>query len=325
MQLTKLDESAINKRLSYPLKTKDGRKLVNGNTILSERLIKRLKSSGFNAVYIQDENTDIELKETLPENKRAEIAAKLQEVYDNIANNQYNDIEFARFIRNNILPEIKNEPISIPINETMDKNDILHHSLNVCLLSVRTALTMGLTQDKVEAVARAALLHEIGKILKKKSRNNALKKKSYEEVGYSFLKNKHSSVLVYTTVRYHNETLDEKGPFHLSKDNQHELTKIISLCNYYENLLREAKLLPHECFEKVQALVNFKFDPDVFKAFRKSLYIYPVGLPVKLSNGNEGIVAMQNKAYPLRPIIKADGIFYNLLENLSLFIEKVTI
>lgn len=221
------------------------------------------------------------------------------------------------------MSEIKNEPVSIPFGQIMDKNDIVQHSINVALLSIRTAVTMGLSQDKVEHVAKAALLHDIGKYLNQ--RDSSLNDIPHEEIGFEFLKRKHSSVLVYTTVKFQSETIDGKGPYRIEKDKQHDLVKILSICNYYEELMRTTDLLPHECFEKVQALVNTKFDPEIFEAFRKSVYVYPVGLPVRLSNKEEGIVIKQNKSYPLRPVVKVDRVYYNLMEHLSLFIKEVTI
>lgn len=323
MRLAKLNHELINKKLATTIKSQNGRKLINKGAVLSDKVIERLINSGINAIYIEDENIDVELKESLDENKRVELVKKLQEIYNDITKNEYNDISFTRYIRKEVLPEIKNEPVSIPVGQVMDKNDIIQHSINVCLLVVRTGVTMGLTQDKIEQLAKAALLHDIGKIIKEK--DSKLKDIPHEEIGYEFLKRKYCSVLVYMAVKFQSERYDGNGLYKIEKEKQNELVKILSICDYYETLLRTTNLLPHECFEKVQSLVNIQFDPEVFEAFRKSLYIYPIGLPVKLNNGVEGIVFMQNKSYPLRPIIKTSKMQYNLLENLSLFIEEVAI
>jgi HD-GYP domain-containing protein (c-di-GMP phosphodiesterase class II) len=83
--------------------------------------------------------------------------------------------------------------------------------------------------------------------------------------------------------------------------------------------------MPYECFEKTQSLVNTYFDPEVFQAFQDAIYIYPIGLPVCLNNNAEGIIIRQNQSYPLRPVVKSADKYYNLMENLSLFIEKIAI
>ncbi|QUH22142.1 HD-GYP domain-containing protein [Alkaliphilus sp. B6464] len=323
MRLAKLNESLSNHKLATAIKSKDGKKLINEGAVLSDKVIERLINSGLNTVYIEDENIDIELQGTLDSDKMAAIFIKLQEVYEAASKDEFNNYKFNNFIRNELLPEIKNEPISITVGQVMDKDDIIQHSINVALLSVKTAITLGINRDKIEYLAIASLMHDIGKILKQK--NEKLKKELYEEIGFEFLKRKQTSALVYMTVKFQSEFFDGNGLFKMEGKKQNELIKILSICDYYENLLRTTELMPHECFEKVQSLVNTRFDPEIFDAFRKSLYIYPMGLPVRLNNGVEGVVYIQNKSYPLRPIIKTKNMYYNLLENLSLFIEQVTL
>ncbi|MDD3173230.1 MAG: phosphohydrolase, partial [Herbinix sp.] len=168
-----------------------------------------------------------------------------------------------------------------------------------------------------------ALLHDIGKMLKEK--DVKLKNTPHYEIAFEFLKRKNCTVLTYIAIRFQEEAYDGSGVYKLAKEKQIDFTKILSICDFYENLLRTSNLMPYECFEKTQALVNTKFDPEVFKAFRDAIFIYPIGLPVQLNNKAEGIIIRQNISYPLRPVVKAADKYYNLMENLSLFIEKVAI
>jgi len=323
MRLAKLDESLTNKKLAVSVKSKDGRKLVNEGTILSSRLIERLINSGFNAVYIEDANFDIQLQETLDVDKQAKIYAKMQMIFAGIEKNELNIIDILRFIRLEVLPEIRNEPVSIPADQVMDKNDYIQHSINVAILAVRTACSMGLNMEKIELIAFISLLHDIGKFIKEKD----LKQKNvpHYDVAFEFLKRKNCSVLSYMSIRFQEEAYDGSGAYKVEGNKQIDLAKILSICDFYETLQRTSNLMPYECFEETQALVNIKFDPEVFKAFRDSLYIYPIGLPIQLSNKVEGVIIRQNASYPLRPVVKTEDQCYNLMENLSLFIEKVAI
>lgn len=318
MRLYKVDERIINKRIAIPIKSQDGRKLVSAGTQVTERLLGRLKSFGLNAIYIEDDNIDVKLEETISEDKRIEILKKLNVFYEAISKNEFNESDLNSLVRNYLLNEIGNKPVSIPIDRIMDSNNIAEHSLNVCLLSIATGKKYGLNMEKIELLAKAALLHDIGKFIKTNRKNLG-----HEQIGFEFLKSKSTSVLLYTTVRYHHETIDGNGPQKQPKEHQHDLVKILSLTNYYENLIREGHLMPHECFENVQALVNTKYDSEVFDAFRQSIYVYPIGLPVKLSNQESGIIVRQNSKYPLRPFVRTENMEYNLLEHLSLFIEEV--
>jgi HD-GYP domain-containing protein (c-di-GMP phosphodiesterase class II) len=166
-------------------------------------------------------------------------------------------------------------------------------------------------------------MHDIGKLLKKK--DIKLKDVPHNEIAYEFMKRKNCSVLSYMAAKYQNESFNVTGIYKLDNEKQIDIAKILGICDFYETLLRTTNLLPYECFEKTQSLVNIKFDPSVFEAFRDSIYIYPVGLPVILNNKAIGVIVKQNQSYPLRPIIKSNDNYYNLMENLSLFIEKTAI
>lgn len=323
MRLAKLGNYLENKKLATAIKSRDGKKLVNEGSVLSVRLIERLIASGLSAVYIEDDNYDIELKESMDANKQAKIYTKLQDVFAKIERNDFNHVDFLHFIRTDFLPEIKNEPVSIPADQVMDKTDLVQHSIHVAMLAVRTAIMLGFPMDKIEMMAFVALLHDIGKVIKIK--DVKLKEVPHYEVAFDFLKKKNCTVLSYMAIRFQEENYDGSGVYRVSREKQIDYSKILSICDYYENLQRSGSLMPYECFEKTQAMVNSRFDPAVFEAFRDSIYIYPIGLPVLLSNKVEGIIVRQNESYPLRPIIKAVDQSYNLMENLSLFILQVAI
>jgi HD-GYP domain-containing protein (c-di-GMP phosphodiesterase class II) len=323
MRLAKLGSYLEDKRLATAIKSRDGKKLVNEGAILSIRLIERLLESGLSAVYIEDDNYNIEVQESIDGNKHAKIYTKVQEIFMKMERMEFNYVDLMHFIRTNFLPEIKNGPISIPADQIMEKEDLVQHSINVAMLSVRTAMLLGFAMDKIEMMAFIALLHDIGKVIKNK--NAKLKDIPHYEVAFDFLKKKNCTVLSYMSIRFQEENYDGSGMYKISKDKQIDFARILSICDHYETLMRTGNLMPYECYERTQALVNSKFDPEVFKAFRDSIYIYPVGLPVLLNNKVEGVIIRQNESYPLRPIIKAVDQYYNLMENLSLFIQKVAI
>jgi len=328
MRLARLDESIINEKLGTTIKDSNGRKLANEGATITARMIDILKGLGLTSIYIEDENIDIKLDEVIEEDKRVDIITKLRNFYKDLENDKFNEVELARFIRNDIVYNMKNEPISLPVGQVLDKINIAQHSLNVCLLCFRTATTLGLNPNEIDSLLKAALLHDAGEILRKnpKVKNNATYKGLDDlDLVYSYIKNRTNSVLVYTTIRNAEETIDGQGRLKTPEQNQNDLVKILSLANYYEHLSRQNNLLTHEAFEKIEALVNFKFEQRIYEAFRKSVYVYPTGIGVELSNGENGIVVMQNQSYPLRPIVKTSNNYYNLMENLTLFINKIAI
>lgn len=323
MHLAKLNDVLANQKLATAIKTRDGKKLINEGAVLSSRIIERLVSSGLNAVYIEDENQDIELHQTLDYDKQAVVSAKLKAIFAGIEKNELNSIEVLHFIRSELLPDLKNEPVSIPADQVMEKDDLIQHSINVAMLAIRMASNLKFSKEKIELMGMISLLHDIGKLLKKK--NDKLKDIPHYEVAFEFLKRKNCSVLTYMSIRFQEESYDGNGVYKVPNDKQIDFAKILTICDYYETQLRSSTLMPYECFEKTQSLVNTKFSPQVFEVFHKSIYIYPIGLPVLLNNKMKGIIFSQNNSFPLRPIVKTEHNFYNLMENLSLFIEQVAI
>ncbi|AOT72905.1 HD-GYP domain-containing protein [Geosporobacter ferrireducens] len=318
MRLAKIDDNIIGKRLGSSISTIDGRKLVNGQIEITGKVIQRLQSFGMNALYIEDKNTDVELKETVSDEQRGVILKRLNLVYEKISKESFCDeFEIGKILRQEIIPSINNEPVSIAVGQKTKGFDLAQHSLNLCLLVLVTGMKFGLSMDKIEMLGKAALFHDIGKLIKNDSNEG------HEQKGYTFLKNKANSPMLYSLVRFHHETIDGGGPQKLRNEHQTDLIKILSLCDYYESLVSIDGLVPSECYENIQALVNIKFDHQVYEAFRKSVYLYPVGLPIKLNNGEEGVVIRQNTAFPLRPFVRTDYKEYNLIEHLSLFIDKV--
>lgn len=95
----------------------------------------------------------------------------------------------------------------------------------------------------------------------------------------------------------------------------------------YDILQSSNSFLPHEVLEKISADVGKKFSEEHYKDFIKVIYCYPNGLPIKSSNGTEGVVVMQNKNFPQRPVVKIKNAgttnYVNLMESLNLFIEAV--
>lgn len=278
MRLAKLEEGLTNRKLAVSIQSSEGSKLISEGTILSDRLIEKLADNGIHAVYIEDENCDIQFQETLDICKYDNISRKLKEIYNGIEKNEFSVVNVLRFIRSELLPKIKNEPVSIPANQVMNKDDLIQHSLNAAFLSARMAYLMGLNMEKIELMVLIALMHDIGKIIHKKEGNK--NRLPHYESACEFLKRKNCTVLTYMSIRFQNEAFDGRGLYRITEDKQIIFAKILSICDYYETLLRSTNLMPYECFEKTQSQVYKKFDPRIFEVFRDSIYIYPVGLPV---------------------------------------------
>lgn len=95
----------------------------------------------------------------------------------------------------------------------------------------------------------------------------------------------------------------------IATESARKAADIISICSTYdmllEHVLREGISVP---FENVisymnQLAHNNQLDPDLYKLFLGHIPIYPNGVKVKLSNGEEAIVMGRSQEHPTKPTV----------------------
>lgn len=325
MRLVLLSEKIIGKELAMSIYLSNGMVYAKKGLTLNEKNIKILKNVGIDTVYIQDENEGVNLRELLKTPIRIEITNGLKNVFDNIKKNNTVDEKTITNIVDKIIKNIDVSENSFLLNNLGEKDEyskLISHSINVALLSVMIGINMRYDQSRLEKLAIGALLHDVGKLLE----NN----ENHCKAGYNLVKmGSRIPVTSYMCILHHHEYEDGTGyPEKIKGDKIHEFSKIISLCNEYTNLLESKKFrLPSEVMEYITALAGHKFDSEIYKTFTNSIYCYPNGLYVRLNNGMEGVVVLQNKNFPTRPMIGVleggNPVIYSLMDNLTLFIEKI--
>lgn len=300
--------------------------LKEGNT-LTKNIIKRLHNMGLNSIYIKDENeeNDLVLQEVLNIQSKLSVIKKLFELFKLIEKNKFVDYALTSKIVDEIIENINISENAIILNNYTSNNELYNfcnHSLNVALVSAIIGSNKKYDIKKLFNLIAGALLHDIGKLIKDY-------KKHHTEIGYELLKqNSMFKLTTYTSVLHHHEFDDGSGPLKLKKDNIYEMGKIINISDMYINHIFNG-LLPHEAIEKITSLGLNKIDVEIYKTFVNSINAYPNGLKVKLNNGQEGLVIMQNKGIPSRPVVrignKGNYKYINLEKELTLIIEEVII
>ena len=121
------------------------------------------------------------------------------------------------------------------------------HAINVALLTNALARKLGKTEDFVSDITMAALLHDIGKsclpksILEKQGMTIQEQKlyQAHTKIGYNIIKNKMNlNERIAKVALEHHEKNDGTGfPLGKSGDSISVETQIVSLCNYFDNLV----------------------------------------------------------------------------------------
>ena len=118
------------------------------------------------------------------------------------------------------------------------------HPLNVATVSGLIAKRLEYSNQKIEKVILAALLHDIGKLKINLDENSSTLIKNEEvlrehsKLGYDLIKNTlHLSEEIARAVLEHHENNDGSGyPQGLSSDYISEIAQIINVANYYDNI-----------------------------------------------------------------------------------------
>lgn len=230
-------------------------------------------------------------------------------------------------------------------------DDLLSHSINVCILSTLTAIALGIQDPRdLTTITLGAMFHDIGMILVPKHIITKVEPLTTEEqavfqshtkLGFEILrKNRDIPLLVSHIAFQHHERFDGNGyPRKIDASEINKLAHIVAIASEYDNMVADRPgqkgLENHVAYESIVAGVNSIFEPTIAKAFLSRIALYPVGTMVKLTSGEIGAVTKVTPLMQHRPeiqvIIDANQNFldqpYNVnlasKESLTVFIESV--
>ncbi|MHB9093387.1 MAG: HD-GYP domain-containing protein, partial [Eubacteriales bacterium] len=222
------------------------------------------------------------------------------------------------------------------------------HSVNVCILSLLTALSMGYDHQQLLELGAGALLHDVGKAAVLDKIVNSTKlfiPDEYQQIqkhvdyGYEALKKAVSIGSFAADVAWqHHERYNGSGyPRKLAGNDIHEHARIVAVADVY-NALSTARpyregLLLHEAEEAIRRSRGTDFDPDIAAEFIRITVPFPLGSMVLLNSGVKGIVVSINADFPTRPRIQmlyndkgdqVEGIhIVDLMRDQALFVQKL--
>lgn len=196
------------------------------------------------------------------------------------------------------------------INTQVQKfsQDDIKHAVNVCLMSMITGIYLRFSRPVLHNLAFGALMHDLGNILI--NRNKSQRKDAYLHTLYGrhlLLKSSVDPSAAIIAAQHH-EHYDGSGhPLGLSGKELHPLAKIVSIADYYDNVLTTALakgISLNEMIENMLAESNKRFDPNILNAFFNTIAVYPVGSLVRLSNNQDAYIISNRARFPLRPVIR---------------------
>ncbi|MBC7076240.1 MAG: HD-GYP domain-containing protein, partial [Syntrophomonadaceae bacterium] len=193
------------------------------------------------------------------------------------------------------------------------------HSVNVCILSLITGITLGYDDLKLRDLGIGALLHDIGKTKIDKeilNKPDDLTKEEFNEIkkhtvyGFKILRQYDDIPLLSAHIAYqHHERWDGQGyPRGLSDKNIHEYARIVAVADVYDALLADRPYRPsytvNQAITILKRMSGIYLDANCVDSLIANIAIYPIGSVIELNTGEIGVVVDVNKKAPSKPVVK---------------------
>lgn len=244
----------------------------------------------------------------------------VENIYSSLNKGGQLDIDSAKEVVTNLVEHILSNPDTMVwLSQLKEKDDYTAiHAVNVCILSITFARTLGIPEDELNILGLGALLIDIGKskipddILKKTGSLNStefLLMKAHAYLGYAMLdQDINISKEVLDIILSHHERLDGKGyPNGLTASHINRLTRIVSIVDVFDAMTSDRcykdALQAQHALSELYNMAPEQLDQELVEAFIKCIGIYPVGCIVVLSTGHTGIVVKLNEENKLKPIV----------------------
>jgi putative nucleotidyltransferase with HDIG domain len=189
------------------------------------------------------------------------------------------------------------------------------HGLNVAVIALLMARSIGLPEAELMDLGVGSMLHDVGKLeLPDRLRHldeafsNAETNAYREHVaqGVQLGRRMGLSTGALAVLAQHHEHADGSGfPLRLNADRMTTAARIVAIVNRYDNLCNPAvlarALTPHEAVSLLFAQSRNRFDTALLNTFIRMMGVYPAGSLVQLTDDRYAMVMAVNSTRPLKP------------------------
>ncbi|MBP3620638.1 MAG: HD domain-containing protein [Lachnospiraceae bacterium] len=295
--------------------------LLTSGTALSIRNIQKLKDLGFTEVEVADPYTLF----VSPNDNMAQLVVEdfirvLRNTSPKRPEANKNDyiVTVAKQLETLIHKLVaSDEVLSFLVQlRIINKRKLYDHSIYTAVLSGLVAGSMKLGPENVLGAILGGLLHNIGICemptlldIEELSPQQENLWREHPTYGYYFALQNNIPRVVANAILSHHEKWNGSGyPKSISGEEIPILARIINVCSHYAESIIIEDMQPYMAVEELYGASGFYYDPKVVDAFVNNIPIYPLGVMVRLSTKEVGIVSNIRKNKGPRPIVK---IYYN--------------
>ncbi|UFJ39708.1 HD-GYP domain-containing protein [Brevibacillus humidisoli] len=331
MRLISVNRCQPGEKLAKTIYTSNGTVLIGAGVALSQKMLDRLKELNITSIYIEDKLiSDVVVSDAVSEETRREAMATITTVFQSFRSEPgrwrqlfvHHDVgRKFRQVMGSVIDELKQNRSALNLLGSVCGMDhyIFSHSFHVALYTTSLGMKLGLSDRELIEVGMGAMLHDVGKMAipaELLMKPGKLTEEEYElvkkhtEFGFELLRKQEELSLLTAHCAYqHHERCDGSGyPRQLTEKEIHPYAKMIAVCDVFDALTTSrsyrSAVLPHVAMEVLFAGVDKLFVKEIVEAFYDTIALYPIGLTVRLTNGEEGVVVDYNRGAPSRPIIR---------------------
>lgn len=336
----------VNQKLARNIYDQEGQLLLAKGIFLEPRYVQQLLKKGLKEVFLWDDISAEQLAqfESRAERRKAELPPAMSSAVDAFR-------EFMQTLSQGHAITINQveETVDLILPEIISSNNILRqlkllrqkdeytmkHSVSVSVIAVKLGESMGLKEKALRNLAKAGLLHDIGKArvpMELINKPAQLTNQEFKVVqqhplhGFKIAQEMRLTDLeVFTAILQHHEKFDGSGyPFHVLGRKLHIFSRIIAVADVFDALTSDRpyrKAMPLlNALDEVVNNSNGHLDPAI--ARRLAAYVLNVipGELVMLNDGSTASIVIINKDEPQRPMLRKGDRFINLQEERDLHI-----
>lgn len=344
-------------KLGKKIYNENGIILLSENAELSEAVIRRLLAHGMDYIYISDPRTDdVVIQDMIEEETRRKALQEIRTSYQKLTESAVKGVVYPHLGKNftslveSIIGDLsaREDVMIMMMNINSMDHYLYRHSLNVCVYTLFLGQLYGYSKEELTVLGLGAMLHDIGKTklpIELLNKPSQLSDEEFGQIkqhtlyGFQMLKDEPGIPLKAAHCAFqHHERINGTGyPRGLKGEEISEFARWIAIADAYDAMtthrVYRPAMLPHQALEVLYTGCGEWYEKSKLELFRDHVAIYPLGMTVKLSTGEEGVVAKIHKDIPQRPVIRVltdpsgaelkDPYDLDLSNQLSVVITKV--
>ena len=210
------------------------------------------------------------------------------------------------------------------------------HSLNVALICNIIGKWMRLSENDLNVLTTAGMLHDIGKlkipaeIIKKPGKltdEEFQQIRNHPQYGYEILRGKKLDSRIKLATLQHHERFDGSGyPKHLVGHDIDDFASIVAIADVYDAMTSDRcyrkGICPFPVLEQMELEKN-GYEPGALFTFMQHTVEAYINTEVMLSNGEKGRVVLINNNFLSRPIVITKDKTYDLSKDSNIQISSL--